>query len=340
MKRKKEVVIGIVVVVALASMFLGIRFLKGINFFNNNRTFYSHYENIQTLVPGSIIKWRGQQVGVVSDININKTQTGLVATFNISKSTLNIPKDSRAILLKDLLGTSSIELVLGNDLEHFLLDKDTITPDVSAGISQIVTEKIEPIEVKINRLLERLNNSLAKVDTSLGKDGENITNIMYGVKSSLKTLNSTLKNADNLIESSAGDIKLTLNNIVSITKNLKNSNQKVTNLLSNFSEISDSLKNVDIAGAVRSAKDALEGVSKIVEEINNGTGSVHQLIYNDDLVKNINAMLKESTSLIENIENHPNRYLQFAVFGAKDKGLKLNSKDEKKLKKILDNAPD
>ena len=46
-------------------------------------------------------------------------------------------------------------------------------------------------------------------------------------------------------------------------------------------------------------------------------------------------MIKQASMLIENIQDHPNRYLQFAVFGSKDKGLQLNSREEKALRKFV-----
>ena len=47
----------------------------------------------------------------------------------------------------------------------------------------------------------------------------------------------------------------------------------------------------------------------------------------------INEMLTEATRLIENIKTHPNRYLQFSIFGGRDKSI-LDARDEKMLKKF------
>lgn len=339
MKNRKELIIGIVVVGALVSLFLGIQFLKGINAFNSNRTFYTHYEDIHFLVKGSKIKCQGQQVGVVSDIKFSDNQKELIIEMNITGKT-KIPYDSKALLSTNMLSVSEIKLILGENYDSILNVKDTISPKVMRGITETLMESINPIQDKTNLLLNQLNQSLSKMDMALGKDGENITSIMTKVKQSLNTLNSTLKTTDNIMKSSAVDIKNTISNISSITENLKNSNKKVTNLISNFSDISDSLKYADIAGTINSAKDALAGVSKIVDEINNGDGSIHQLIYNKELINNINGMISESEKLIKNIEDHPNRYLHFAVFGRKDKGVKFNKSEEKKLKQILKDTPD
>ena len=44
-------------------------------------------------------------------------------------------------------------------------------------------------------------------------------------------------------------------------------------------------------------------------------------------------MLEESTRLVENIKTHPNRYLQFSIFGSRDRSL-LDARDERMLKKF------
>ena len=336
MKYNKEFKIGITVVAALALLLFGINFLKGINYFNTNRTFYTSYGNVQELVPGSIIKFRGKQVGVVQDVILNEAQDRLVTILSIDEKDLKIPKDSKARLASSFLGTSTIEIILGDDNQNLLEPGDTIQPDFKYGISELATQKIDPIEKQVNTLLARLNKSLASVDTVLGEDGENLRKMMYSLRSTVSTLNTTVRDVDNIVKSSAGEIKKTLTNVASITENLKNSNEKVTNLISNFSDISASLKGVDFASTVAEAKAALAGVTQIMDEINNGSGSAHQLIYSDSLINNVNRMLEETERLVKNIKEHPKRYLQFAVFGGKDKGIKLDSEDERKLQELLD----
>lgn len=339
MKYNKELKIGITVIVAIALLLFGINFLKGINYFNTNRTFYTSYGNVQELVPGSVIKFRGKQIGVVQDVRLNEAQDRLITVLSIDEADLRIPKDSKARLASSFLGTSTIEIILGEDYDHLLKPNDTIQPAFKYGISEIATQKIDPIEKQVNTLLERLNKSLASIDTVLGDDGENLRKMMLSLRSTVNTLNTTVKDVDNMVKASSGDIKTTLSNVAEITQNLKNSNEKITNLISNFSDISDSLKGADIAGAVAESKAALAGVTKVMEEINNGDGSAHQLIYSDSLINNVNAMLEETERLVKNIKEHPKRYLQFAVFGRKDKGIKLDSEDERKLRELLDKQP-
>ncbi len=337
MKYKKEFIIGLTVVVAIALLLFGIQFLKGINAFSSNRTFYAAYDNIQGLVPGSGINYKGNKIGVVQD-NVLDENKNWITVLNISESELDFPKDSKAKLETTVLGESSIQIILGESNE-MLKNKDTIMVDYKFGITELATQKIVPIETKVNVLLNKLNKSLASIDTVLGTDGENLRRMMVSLRQTVTTLNSTVQDVDNVVKGSSSDIKKTLENIASITENVKKSNAKITNLISNFSDMSDSLKGADIAGTVMQTKAALAEVTKMMEEINNGNGTAHQLIYNDELINNMNAMLQETERLVLNIKTHPKRYLQFAVFGGKDKGVKLDATDEKKLKKLLDEQP-
>lgn len=337
MKYKKEFTIGLTVVLAIALLLFGVQFLKGINVFSTNRTFYVAYDNIEGLVPGSGINYKGNKIGVVQD-NILDENKNWITVLNISQSALDFPKDSKAKLEKTILGESSIQIVLGES-KNLLQNNDTILADYKFGITELASQKIVPIETKVNILLNKLNKSLASIDTVLGTDGENLSKMMASLRQTVTTLNSTVQDVDNVVKGSSADIKTTLGNIASITENIKESNDKITNLMSNFSDISDSLKGADVAGTVAQTKAALAEVTKMMEEINNGNGTAHQLIYSDDLINNMNAMLEETERLVNNIKTHPKRYLQFAVFGGKDKGVKLDATDEKKLQKLLDEQP-
>ena len=44
-------------------------------------------------------------------------------------------------------------------------------------------------------------------------------------------------------------------------------------------------------------------------------------------------MINEASRLLENIKTQPKRYVQFSIFGSKDKSI-LDSRDEKLLKKF------
>jgi phospholipid/cholesterol/gamma-HCH transport system substrate-binding protein len=88
-------------------------------------------------------------------------------------------------------------------------------------------------------------------------------------------------------------------------------------------------------GTVSEAQNAIAQVNLVLDAINNGDGTISKLLNDSTMYNNVNLMVDQATTLVENIQDHPNRYLQFAVFGSKDKGLKLDSRNERALRQFV-----
>jgi phospholipid/cholesterol/gamma-HCH transport system substrate-binding protein len=103
--------------------------------------------------------------------------------------------------------------------------------------------------------------------------------------------------------------------------------------LQNASDLSDTLIASDISATIENAKESLKEVNLILYDIQHGDGTLTHLIKDSTMYYSVNIMLEEATRLIENIKTEPKRYVQFSIFGGKDKSI-LDSRDEKLLKKF------
>ena len=122
-------------------------------------------------------------------------------------------------------------------------------------------------------------------------------------------------------------------NVKTITSNLKESNEVINKILQNASDLSDTLIASDISATIENAKESLKEVNLILYDIQHGDGTLTHLIKDSTMYYSVNIMLEEATRLIENIKTEPKRYVQFSIFGGKDKSI-LDSRDEKLLKKF------
>ena len=104
-------------------------------------------------------------------------------------------------------------------------------------------------------------------------------------------------------------------------------------ILNNTAQLSDSLVASDIKGTINNAKESLEEVNMILYDIKNGDGTLTRLINDSTVYLSVTQMIDEATRLVENIKTEPKRYVQFSIFGKKDKSI-LDSRDEKLLKKF------
>jgi phospholipid/cholesterol/gamma-HCH transport system substrate-binding protein len=124
-------------------------------------------------------------------------------------------------------------------------------------------------------------------------------------------------------------LKKIMENVESISGNLKNNNEAITSLLKNLNSISDTLLRANIAHTITSANLALAETAEVMKKINTGQGSLGLLVNDDKLYKNLESASKDLDRLLIDLKEHPKRYVHFSLFGRKEKESKQDSKSMK-----------
>ena len=335
MKGKKEIIIGLTSVIAITLLIVGFFYLKGVNVFKEQRTFFVEYSSVSGLAESNAVTVNGFKIGLVSAISFQpKTPDLVLITILIENKDIIIPEDSRAELRSDLLGTRTIELLLG---ESTTLSKsgDYINGATQKDLADQVNEQLLPLKQKTEELIGNLDTVISTIDEIFNVNKDALNSSFNKLEMAINTFEHTSRNLDSIVSENRFTFKNTMNKVASITGNLQKSNEDISNTIANLSAITDSIKASDLTQTIDNAKNALYETNEILAAINSKEGSLGQLIYNDTLINNVNIMVDQAQRLVENIKDHPNRYLQFAVFGSKDKGMKLDSRDEKALRKFI-----
>ncbi|MDD3286974.1 MAG: hypothetical protein PHI14_05700, partial [Bacteroidales bacterium] len=100
----------------------------------------------------------------------------------------------------------------------------------------------------------------------------------------------------------------------SITNNFKQNNDKLTNAINNFSNISDTIAKANLGKTIRETNESLTSLSKVMRSIEKGEGNAGLLLKDDKLYKNLESSTKKLDALIEDIKQNPKRYLKVSVF--------------------------
>lgn len=343
MKFKKEAIVGVVVAIGVAALIVGFFFLKGQNLWENKQRFFAVYETAEGLVTGNPVVKNGITIGVLTSVELYPNDPSRVLVgFDVTTEWIKLPKGTIAQLEAGVLGSTVINVVFPENQTSFHASGDTITAQIKPGVFDEIKDQVLQ---RIDPSLSRLNNVIATADSSLEvlsaiftRNTGNLDQSFEGIKNAILNFEKVSQNLDTLIagfSGARGQIFTSLENIKSITGNLKESNEEITNVLSNVSLITDSLAALDLTGTLDKASLALDNVNSILNELENGEGTLTMLLKDSTLYNNINVMVDEAGRLVENIQEHPNRYLQFSVFGSKDKGVNLSSKDEKILRKYV-----
>lgn len=315
MKLSKEFKIGIVVIISLALLYWGFNFLKGEDIFSNERVFIAVYKDVAGLDKANPVTINGLTVGHVRNMSFsNDGQANVVIELTVNNS-IPIPENSIArIASSDLLGSKTVEIVLG-DSPVFANSGDTLISEIEISIKEEVSRQLKPLKnkaegllISIDTVITMLNNLFSKTNT------ENISRSVAHIAGSFENLEHTTSTLDNLMTEEKSRLERILENVESITLNLKNNENKLNNIFSNFSAISDTLAKANISETFQKINTTLGEFSAISKKINAGEGSLGMLINNDSLYIGLEKSSEELNLLLEDIRLNPKRYVKFSVF--------------------------
>ncbi len=320
MKISKEVKTGILVVIAIALCVYGFNFLKGKDIFSSRDIYYAVYPQVGGIVEANPVQLNGFKVGRVKKIELLDSTGRLLVTMAISDQNLRIKKGTVArIVSSDLLGAKAIELVMGNSVEY-VKDGDTLTSDIEASLQESVNASVKPLKDKAEKLIGSIDSIMVVVQAVLDKTTrDNLSQSFDNIKHALETFDRTAMRLDTMIASERYKISNIFSKVESISTNLANNNDKISDAIRNFASISDTLAKANLTKTIENANNALGQASSVMEKINKGEGTAGLLVHDRKLYDNLTAASGSLDSLLKDMNDHPKRY--FSVFG-RDKSKK------------------
>ncbi len=331
MKITKEFIIGVVAVLTLFVGYWGFSFLKGNDLFSKEREFVLIYDKVAGLNIANPVNINGLKVGKVSYVDFipNDSNARIMVKIKL-KNEIQIPKNTKAIIRSDFLGVNKIDLIL-NKSNSMAQPGDTLATDIATTIQEEVSMQVAPLKAKAEDMMASIEAIMVSFKMVFNDETvSGLSETFTRIKSTIINLESSTENLDQLIAGETTHIQNVLTNLDNITANLKSNNSKINNVITNFSDISDSLVKLDIKSTFDNMDKAVVDFYSIVQKIDNGEGSMGQLVNNDTLYNELEAASTELHELLEDIKLHPNRYVKVSVFGGKNNDEYVNPEDVEK----------
>lgn len=318
MKISNETKVGALVVVSIALLMLGLNFLKGKKLFSNATTFYGVYQNIQGLQNSNPILINGMQVGTVYNISPAKDMKTITVEMNITKD-INIPTNSVAFIKSNPLGTSSVEIILGN-ATTYLKNKDTMPTVAHAGLFSEVLTKVDPLLLDVRKAITTIDTLTGNVNSVIDPAAKNnIADMLHNLNKISEALLTTTASLNILMNHQNGALAQTLKNANSITGNLAANNDKISNITSNLEKTSAKIAQLDIQSTFKTLDTAISNFKDALNQLNNPNGTFGKLMNDPTLYQNLASTGNKLNLLLDDIRLHPKRYINISVFGKKQK---------------------
>lgn len=293
---KKEVTIGICVILALCFLFFGIDYLKGINVFKPSNYYLVSYTDVKGLNVSAPVTVNGFKIGQVRSINYEYDNPGhVLVELSLDKS-LRVPRDSKAIIESDMLGTASVVLKMAPNKDYHDVGSHLIG-ETASGMLDNVSESLLPavknIFPKVDSLLVALNTIAS--DPALLASIRRMDAITANIETTLRQVNVSTRALPSVV-----------NNVDSITHNL--------NILSGaLAELSSDLKELPIDSTMENVNILSQNLAQMSKELNNPNSTLGLMMHDPALYNNLNNTVQSLDSLFIDIKKNPKRYISIKL---------------------------
>ena len=177
----KEIKSLILVLVGVLLFIFGFNFLKGTSLFDNELKLHTIYENAEGLQSGTPVTVNGLNVGKVNQIDFLNGSTSILVSFRI-RGDLKFSKNSVAQLYEaGFIGGKSIAIIPKYDNTLILKSGDTLTSSVKSGLTKTISDRIVPLEEKIESILIQVDTLFLSLYSVLNQKGQrNLISIVVG----------------------------------------------------------------------------------------------------------------------------------------------------------------
>lgn len=291
----KEVKIGLAGVIAIAALFIGLNFLKGINLFKSTNTYYIEFTDIKGLANSSPVYANGYNIGIVHGIAYNYQNPGhVLVEINVDEH-MQIPKGTTARLVTEMLGGCNLHLQLADNTNGYYSPGETFKGDDSKGLMDEaagMVPQMEKIISKVDTLLTALNMLAAN---------PNLPEIMDNAKDITDNLNESSRQLNALLHDDMPRLTGKLNQIGE-----------------NVITLTDNMNRLDLQGTLDKVDTTLNNVQLMTEKLNSKDNTLGLLLNDSSLYSNLSNTAGSANNLLIDLKENPKRYVHFSLFGRKN----------------------
>lgn len=291
----KEVLIAIAVLISIGLLYWGINYLKGVNLFTPSNFYKVSYNRINGLNVSAPVTINGFQVGLVSDVTYDYKNNGnIIVELSLDKK-LKLPVGTEALIVTDMLGTSTVMLDLPASANEFYAVGDELKGKLQSGLMDNVSKDLMP---SLAVMLPKVDSILTSINTLLANPA---------ISGSVTRLNKISANLENLTVQLNKNMPEMMTNANGITADLKT-------VSANLAEITNELNAVPLDSTMNSVNATMSNLKSLTEKMNGTESSLGLLMNDKSLYNHADQTILSLDSLFKDIKANPKRYINVKVF--------------------------
>ena len=292
MKRKKEVQIGLLAILAIALAYVGINFLKGIEIFKKSTTYYAHFDNLNSVTVATPVLVSGFKVGTVRSVSFDYAR-GYGATVELSLDPhVRITPESQVRIKMNPLSGSELILQIAPKGTQYLAEGDTI-PSISpqGDLLSVATDKILP---EVANMMPTINATLERLNALL--NDKNIDSTLLGLNLASQQLHGMV----------AG-LNQTTHRLDPVISN-------VGQMTSNLATFSGQLSSMHLDSLMLSLQSTTAQLQQVSQQLRSKDNTAGLLLNDPALYIRLDSLVRSADHLMRDLKENPKRYVHLSIF--------------------------
>ena len=292
MKRKKEVQIGLLAILAIALAYVGINFLKGIEIFKKSTTYYAHFDNLNSVTVATPVLVSGFKVGTVRSVSFDYAR-GYGATVELSLDPhVRITPESQVRIKINPLSGSELILQIAPKGTQYLAEGDTI-PSISpqGDLLSVATDKILP---EVANMMPTINATLERLNALL--NDKNIDSTLLGLNLASQQLHGMV----------AG-LNQTTHRLDPVISN-------VGQMTSNLATFSGQLSSMHLDSLMLSLQSTTAQLQQVSQQLRSKDNTAGLLLNDPALYIRLDSLVRSADHLMRDLKENPKRYVRLSIF--------------------------
>ena len=298
--------IGSIFVLSILAFVGGLLYIQDISIKKSNYTFTVMFENVQGLHVGDQVDMLGKKIGKVTKTRFMAQKIAVELAIDNSFS-FSIPIDSKIeVKSEGIIGSKFISITPGYNRKDYILPGTIVE-----GLREFDLTEITPDIVPMTQDLSAFARQLKAV---LGnEEGDKIRLTIKNIESFTAQLDSLISSKDR------NNFQITMKNLRDVTAELKegvfNEIDKLDQMLNSFKAVTDKSDELsttisELRKSSESFSSATQKLDMLLTKMENGEGTLGKLVNNDTLHENMNSLVNEVRTLVQDFKENPTKYMK------------------------------
>ena len=306
MKTSRLFWIGLIFVLCGVAFVVGLLYIQDISIKKSKYTFTVMFENVQGLHVGDQVDMLGKKIGKVTKTRFMAQKIAVELAIDNSFS-FSIPIDSKIeVKSEGIIGSKYISITPGYNRKDYILP-GTIVDGLREFDLTEITPDIVPMTQDLSAFARQLKAILGK------EEGDKIRLTIKNIESFTAQLDSLISAKDK------NNFQTTMKNLRDVTAELKeginNEIDKLDQMLNSFKAVTDKSDELsttisELRKSSESFSSATQKLDMLLTKMENGEGTLGKLLNNDTLHENMNSLVNEVRTLVQDFKDNPTKYMK------------------------------